>query len=145
MSVLYSVGEKSTENNMEAVQKGCAGPPLHLQKNLRLCKKITKNIRVSIDVKQHLDEMKGSVSSSEFIETMLNYIKRNGVDTRKSLNGKFKTLELQGIERIIKIIRAIEKDKIDKLLPAPEAHSDVLLRLADKQVTQLNAEVGRLI
>ena len=97
---------------MEAVQKGCAGPPLHLQKNLRLCKKITKNIRVSIDVKQHLDEMKGSVSSSEFIETMLSYFERNGVDPRTSINGKFKTLELQGIERIIKIIRAIEKDKI---------------------------------
>ena len=83
--------------------------------------KITKTIRVSIDVKQHLDEMKGSVSASEFIETMLSYFERNGVDPRTSINGKFKTLELQGIERIIKIIRAIEKDKIDKLLPAPEA------------------------
>ncbi len=85
--------------------------------------KITKTIRVSIDVKQHLDEMKGSVSASEFIETMLSYFERNGVDPRTSINGKFKTLELQGIERIIKIIRAIEKDKIDKLLPAPEAHN----------------------
>ena len=99
--------------------------------------KITKTIRVSIDVKQHLDEMKGSVSASEFIETMLSYFERNGVDPRTSINGKFKTLELQGIERIIKIIRAIEKDKIDKLLPAPEAHSDELLDRADKQVTQL--------
>ena len=86
--------------------------------------KITKTIRVSIDVKQHLDEMKGSVSASEFIETMLSYFERNGVDPRTSINGKFKTLELQGIERIIKIIRAIEKDKIDKLLPASEAHRD---------------------
>jgi predicted CopG family antitoxin len=100
--------------------------------------KITKTIRVSIDVKQHLDEMKGSVSASEFIETMLSYFERT------SINGKFKTLELQGIERIIKIIRAIEKDKIDKLLPAPEAHSDELLDRADKQVTQLKAEVERL-
>ena len=75
--------------------------------------KITKTIRVSIDVKQHLDEMKGSVSASEFIETMLSYFERNGVDPRTSINGKFKTLELQGIERIIKIIRAIEKDKIE--------------------------------
>ena len=106
--------------------------------------KITKTIRVSIDVKQHLDEMKGSVSASEFIETMLSYFERNGVDPRTSINGKFKTLELQGIERIIKIIRAIEKDKIDKLLPAPEAHSDELLDRADKQVTQLKAEVERL-
>ena len=64
--------------------------------------KITKTIRVSIDVKQHLDEMKGSVSASEFIETMLSYFERNGVDPRTSINGKFKTLELQGIERIIK-------------------------------------------
>lgn len=103
-----------------------------------------KTIRVSIDVKQHLDEMKGSVSASEFIETMLSYFERNGVDPRTSINGKFKTLELQGIERIIKIIRAIEKDKIDKLLPAPEAHSDELLDRADKQVTQLKAEVERL-
>ncbi|WP_368327631.1 BfmA/BtgA family mobilization protein, partial [Phocaeicola sp. RTP21198st1_B8_RTP21198_201120] len=95
-------------------------------------------------MKQHLDEMKGSVSSSEFIETMLSYFERNGVDPRTSINGKFKTLELQGIERIIKIIRAIEKDKIDKLLPAPEAHSDVLLKQTDKQVTQLKAEVERL-
>ena len=144
MSALCNVGEKSTENNMEAVQKGCAGPPLHLQKNLRLCKKITKNICVSIDVKQHLDEMKGSVSSSEFIETMLSYFERNGVDPRTSINGKFKTLELQGIERIIKIIRAIEKDKIDKLLPASESHSDDLLKQTDKQVIQLKAEVERL-
>lgn len=106
--------------------------------------KITKTIRVSIDVKQHLDEMKGSVSASEFIETMLSYFERNGVDPRTSINGKFKTLELQGIERIIKIIRAIEKDKIDKLLPASEAHSDDLLKQADKQVTQLKAEVERL-
>ena len=103
--------------------------------------KITKTIRVSIDVKQHLDEMKGSVSASEFIETMLSYFERNGVDPRTSING---TLELQGIERIIKIIRAIEKDKIDKLLPASEAHSDDLLKQADKQVTQLKAEVERL-
>ena len=58
--------------------------------------KITKTIRVSIDVKQHLDEMKGSVSASEFIETMLSYFERNGVDPRTSINGKFKTLELQG-------------------------------------------------
>jgi len=57
--------------------------------------KITKTIRVSIDVKQHLDEMKGSVSASEFIETMLSYFERNGVDPRTSINGKFKTLELQ--------------------------------------------------
>jgi predicted CopG family antitoxin len=63
--------------------------------------KITKTIRVSIDVKQHLDEMKGSVSASEFIETMLSYFERNGVDPRTSINGKFKTLELQGIERKI--------------------------------------------
>ena len=72
------------------------------------------------------------------------YFERNGVDPRTSINGKFKTLELQGIERIIKIIRAIEKDKIDKLLPASEAHSDDLLKQADKQVTQLKAEVERL-
>ena len=83
-------------------------------------KKINTTIRLTADVKQYLDEMKGSVSASEFIETMLSYFERNGVDPRTSINGKFKTLELQGIERIIKIIRAIEKDKIDKLLPAPE-------------------------
>lgn len=107
-------------------------------------KKINTTIRLTADVKQYLDEMKGSVSASEFIETMLSYFERNGVDPRTSINGKFKTLELQGIERIIKIIRAIEKDKIDKLLPAPEAHSDVLLKQTDKQVTQLKAEVERL-
>ncbi|MDB0783253.1 BfmA/BtgA family mobilization protein, partial [Phocaeicola vulgatus] len=107
-------------------------------------KKFNTTIRLTADVKQHLDEMKGSVSASEFIETMLSYFERNGVDPRTSINGKFKTLELQGIERIIKIIRAIEKDKIDKLLPASEAHSDDLLKQADKQVTQLKAEVERL-
>ena len=107
-------------------------------------KKINTTIRLTADVKQYLDEMKGSVSASEFIETMLSYFERNGVDPRTSINGKFKTLELQGIERIIKIIRAIEKDKIDKLLPASESHSDDLLKQADKQVTQLKAEVERL-
>lgn len=107
-------------------------------------KKNNTTIRLTADVKQHLDEMKGSVSASEFIETMLSYFERNGVDPRTSINGKFKTLELQGIERIIKIIRAIEKDKIDKQLPASESHSDDLLKQADKQVTQLKAEVERL-
>lgn len=63
--------------------------------------KITKTIRVSIDVKQHLDEMKGSVSASEFIETMLSYFERNGVDPRTSINGKFKTLELQALEPML--------------------------------------------
>ena len=58
--------------------------------------KITKTIRVSIDVKQHLDEMKGSVSASEFIETMLSYFERNGVDPRTSINGKFKTTGTSG-------------------------------------------------
>ena len=58
--------------------------------------------------------------------------------------GSSRHWNFRGIERIIKIIRAIEKDKIDKLLPAPEAHSDELLDRADKQVTQLKAEVERL-
>ena len=116
----------------------------HIKNMTALEKKFNTTIRLTADVKQHLDEMKGSVSASEFIETMLSYFERNGVDPRTSINGKFKTLELQGIERIIKIIRAIEKDKIDKLLPASEAHSDDLLKQADKQVTQLKAEVERL-
>ena len=30
--------QKSTEKKMEAAQKGCAGPPLHLRKDSRLCK-----------------------------------------------------------------------------------------------------------
>ena len=104
----------------------------HIKNMTALEKKFNTTIRLTADVKQHLDEMKGSVSASEFIETMLSYFERNGVDPRTSINGKFKTLELQGIERIIKIIRAIEKDKID------------LLKQADKQVTQLKAEVERL-
>lgn len=58
--------------------------------------------------------------------------------------GSSRHWNFQGIERIIKIIRAIEKDKIDKLLPASESHSDDLLKQADKQVTQLKAEVERL-
>ncbi|ALK83664.1 hypothetical protein BvMPK_1047 [Phocaeicola vulgatus] len=144
LSVLYSVGEKSTKIIWRQYKKVVLVRPYICRKIQDYAKKITKTIRVSIDVKQHLDEMKGSVSASEFIETMLSYFERNGVDPRTSINGKFKTLELQGIERIIKIIRAIEKDKIDKLLPASEAHSDDLLKQADKQVTQLKAEVERL-
>ena len=81
--------------------------------------KITKTIRVSIDVKQHLDEMKGSVSASEFIETMLSYFERNGWIPEHQSTGSSRHWNFRGIERIIKIIRAIEKDKIDKLLPAP--------------------------
>jgi len=52
--------------------------------------KITKTIRVSIDVKQHLDEMKGSVSASEFIETMLSYFERNGESTGSSRHWNFR-------------------------------------------------------
>lgn len=103
-------------------------------------KKNNTTIRLTADVKQHLDEMKGSVSASEFIETMLSYFERNGVDPRTSINGKFKTLELQGIERIIKIIRAIEKDKIDKLLPTSESHSDDVV--TDSAVRRLLFEAG---
>ena len=137
--------QKSTEKKDGGSTKRLCRSALTFAERFKIMQtKITKTIRVSIDVKQHLDEMKGSVSASEFIETMLSYFERNGVDPRTSINGKFKTLELQGIERIIKIIRAIEKDKIDKLLPAPEAHSDELLDRADKQVTQLKAEVERL-
>ena len=95
-------------------------------------------------MKQHLDEMKGSVSASEFIETMLSYFERNGVDPRTSINGKFKTLELQGNRTDHQNHPCHRKDKIDKPLPASEAHSDDLLKQADKQVTQLKAEVERL-
>ena len=73
----------------------------HIINMTSLEKKFNTTIRLTADVKQHLDEMKGSVSASEFIETMLSYFERNGVDPRTSINGKFKTLELQGIERII--------------------------------------------
>ena len=73
----------------------------HIKNMTALEKKINTTIRLTADVKQHLDEMKGSVSASEFIETMLSYFERNGVDPRTSINGKFKTLELQGIERIV--------------------------------------------
>lgn len=48
-------------------------------------KKNNTTIRLTADVKQHLDEMKGSVSASEFIETMLSYFERNGVDPRTSM------------------------------------------------------------
>ena len=86
-------------------------------------------------------EMKGSVSASEFIETMLSYFERNGVDPERQSTGSSRHWNW-GIKRIIKIIRAIEKDtRSTKLLPAPEAHSDELLDRADKQVTQLKAEV----
>ena len=34
----YLNKQKSTEKKMEAAQKGCAGPPLHLRKDSRLCK-----------------------------------------------------------------------------------------------------------
>ena len=50
-------------------------------------KKFNTTIRLTADVKQHLDEMKGSVSASEFIETMLSYFERNGVDPEHQSTG----------------------------------------------------------
>lgn len=43
-------------------------------------KKINMIIWLIVDVKQYLDEMKGSVLVSEFIEIMLFYFEWNGVD-----------------------------------------------------------------
>lgn len=107
-------------------------------------REITKTIRVSIDVKQHLDEMKGSISANEFIESMLSYFERNGIDPRVASKGKSGTLVLQGIERIIKILRTIEKDKIDKLLPVPEMRSDENVTRANKKIAELKAELEKM-
>lgn len=106
--------------------------------------KIT-SIRLSADVKQHLDEMKGGDSADRYIGYMLSYFERNGIDPRAVPKGKGGTLALQGIERIIKIIRAIEKDKIDKILSVlvPEMHSDENLARALERIQKLETDLAQ--
>ena len=50
-------------------------------------------LKARVLVKLEYFNATGSVSASEFIETMLSYFERNGVDPRTSINGKFKTLK----------------------------------------------------
>ena len=78
--------------------------------------KITKTIRVSIDVKQHLDEMKGSVSASEFIETMLSYFERNGGGSPNVNQREVQDTGTSGNRTDHQNHPCHRKDKIDKLL-----------------------------
>lgn len=107
-------------------------------------KKFNTTIRLSADVKQHLDEMKGRDSADRYIAEMLSYFERNSIDPRAVPKGKGGTLALQGIERLIKIIRAIEKNKIDKLLAmlVPEMRSDEELPKALLRIKKLEAELA---
>ena len=70
-------------------------------------------------MKQHLDEMKGSVSSSEFIETMLSYFERNRVDPLNINQQEVQDTGTSGNRTDHQNHPCHRKDKIDKLLPAP--------------------------
>lgn len=107
-------------------------------------KSFNTTIRLSADVKQHLDEMKGGDSADRYIGYMLSYFERNGIDPRAVPKGKGGTLALQGIERIIKILRAIEKDKIDKILAVlvPEMRSDENLTKALERIKKLETDLA---
>lgn len=104
-------------------------------------------IRLTADVKHQFDEMKGKSSASQFISDMMAYFEHYGIDPRIPGSHKSGTAVSQGFERVIKIIRAIEKNKIDRLiefLSVPELGSDEKLLSATKEINRLKAELDTL-
>lgn len=98
-------------------------------------------VRLTADVKHQLDEMKGKSSASQFISDMMVYFEHYGIDPRIPSSHKSGTIVSQGFERVIKIIRAIEKNKIDKLLPVQEMRSDENLIRALERIKKLETEL----
>lgn len=109
--------------------------------------KETALIRVTVETKKKLDNMKSIYSYNEYIEDMISYFEQTGMTPQ----GKFKIpiIKLEKrIEDLIKIVKCQEKDIFLPLLrrDMPSAtvdNKDVLIRLSNENKA-LKEEVKRL-
>lgn len=74
-----------------------------------------KYIRVEAIVWAKMEHLKGEKSFSTYIESMLKYFELTGINP-ESLQAPLAQETKNGIERIVKIIKAIEKDKLNRIL-----------------------------
>lgn len=100
---------------------------------------LNRSIRLSESVKESLDDMKKSLSANEYIRLMLEFFQRGGIDPMTNPKDKANAPVLKGIEQIKKMIRAIERDKIDLLLPE-NARDDQDLEKAHNEIARLKQE-----
>lgn len=74
-----------------------------------------KQIRVEAIVGAKMEHLKGDKSFSAYIGSMLKYFELTGINP-DSLQAPLVQETKNGIERIVKIIKAIEKEKLNKML-----------------------------
>jgi D-serine dehydratase len=74
-----------------------------------------KYIRVEAIVWAKMEHLKAEKSFSTYIESMLKYFELTGINP-ESLQAPLAQETKNGIERIVKIIKAIEKDKLNRIL-----------------------------
>lgn len=79
-----------------------------------------KYIRVEAIVWAKMEHLKGEKSFSTYIESMLKYFELTGINP-ESLQAPLAQETKNGIERIVKIIKAIEKEKINKIITLLES------------------------
>jgi vacuolar-type H+-ATPase subunit I/STV1 len=75
----------------------------------------TTQIRVYTTTKAKIDKMKGKLSSASYVDGMVYYFEMTGL-TPQSMRAHPSQELKDGIERVVKIIRNIEKTKIDETL-----------------------------
>ena len=74
-----------------------------------------KSAKIEESVYARLEAVKGSYSISSYIDLMLNYFTVTATDP-KAAQAHPTILALKELERIIKIIKAVEKDKLNPIL-----------------------------
>lgn len=104
--------------------------------------KLDTSIRLSHSVKESLDEMKEQYSANEYIRLMLRFFKKGDIDPSQKYQEKNMAV-LKAIEQVKKMIRAIERDKIDLMLPENTKGSNELER-AQEEIVRLKQEVSLL-
>lgn len=113
------------------------------------------HIRLDTVTRAKIDHLKGAKSFSDYIALMLKYFELTGINP-ESMQAPLAQETKNGIERIVKIIKAIEKEKLNKIImllenfsvPVETAKVDAidetdLLQVVDMN-EKLSEEVGEL-
>lgn len=79
-----------------------------------------KNIRLDGSIYSKIEYLKGKKSYGEYVGIMLKYFEVTGINP-ESLQAPLAQETKNGIERIVKIIKAIEKEKINKIITLLES------------------------
>lgn len=82
--------------------------------------KMEKNIRLDGSIYSKIEYLKGKKSYGEYVGMMLKYFEVTGINP-ESLQAPLAQETKNGIERIVKIIKAIEKEKINKIITLLES------------------------